>query len=540
MSIPLPIEHVAAGDATAVPATAATLPPSTDADEGTSTFSGVHDITKSVDVWFAIEVSQIEKEADAYAEQWAHENLPTLAEVNEELLSPEKVLLKRCGELWQRWPRRIHTKFQDAIDGCAEELGKAVSGARASITEMRLARTQIREAEERMEDIRAETAANQGPVRYNAYIAKWWAHFLAFMLITVEFIANQPVFRVIWPINADVEAELSGILQDVAAGGPLAGPKIALIDAISHFEASMLALVVVVLLYILAKSLGTSLRPIVALKPVDYPFASRSIASLHRQKWVMFGIALLGTFAVIWFLYASRGSASSLVAERLKAATAAVERINTENAARSARGEILGSDRALLLEEATANQSRLENTLGFAQTIEANNFTILVLNLSLVCFALVLGFMSDSRDIADTMGEHPELRGLKERVARLTESLVRQSALAHDHLMKGDRAIARLNSLLRSDPLSTLEAKRSRLESIIPRWRARNAVLRGLDPTSIAAFRRDVPLILPTPGNDTDLVKPDGFDSNVSELRSLGGTLYSVDRELDTQRLVAA
>lgn len=509
----------------------------TDADDDTSTFSGVHDITKSVDVWFAIEVSQIEKEADAYAEQWAHENLPTLSEVNEELLSPEKVLLKRCGELWQRWPRRIHTKFQDAIDGCAEDLGKAVSGARAAIVEMKLARTQIGEAEDRMEDIRAETAANQGPVRYSAYISKWWAQSLAVLLIAVEFIANQPVFRVIWPINADVEAELAGILEDAAAGGWLAGPKIAFFDAVSHFEASMLALVVVVLLYILAKSLGTSLRPIVALRPSDYPFASRSIVSLHRQKWVMFGISVLGTIAVLWFLFASRGSASNLVEERLKAATAAVDRIAAENAARSASGEILGSDRALLLEDATANQSRLEHALGFAQTIEANNFTILVLNFSLVCFALVLGFMSDTRDIADTMGEHPELRGLKERVARLTESLVRQSAVAHDQLLRGDRAIARLNSLLRSDPLSTIEAKRSRLESIIPRWRARNALLRGLDPTSIAAFRRDVPLTLDVPDEAIALVKPDGFDANASELRTLGGTLYSVDSEIDSSRL---
>lgn len=497
-------------------------------------FSGVHDVQKTVDHWFERETHQIETAADRLAAQWAQENLPTLTGVGEEILPPEEMLVTLCGELWQRWPERIQVKMQDAIDSTGADLAGRVGGARAALVEMKVARTQLRDSEEKIESIRREMAATQGPVRYTRYFSTYFTWFLTALLIAVEFIANQPVFRIIWPMQADVAAALSDQIQRAANSGWMSGIKIAAIETVSFFEASMLAFAVVVLLFVLAKALGTALRPIVALRARDYPFASRSIDSLHRQKYVLGAAALVGTVAVVGFLFLSRGSASRVVQKRVAAVELKVNGVQNYADSLKALGEIPGSDVVANLVRLREELSRLENELSFADTIEQNNTSILILNLSLVCFALVVGFMSDERDLSDTMGEHPDLPRLKEKCVKLTESLVRHGGEAREQLMQGQVSVGRMKSLLRSRPLATLEAKRERLKSIVPRWRTENARLRGLDPSSIASFRRVVLLELPEIPRSIPLVPPDTFADHEVELKAVSTSIFSVEREVET------
>jgi hypothetical protein len=513
-------------------------------DEGDGelgSFSGVHDVQKTVDHWFEREVHEIEKEADRYAVAWAQENLPTLTDDTQNVLPPEAVLMKRAGELWQRWPERIQVKMQDAIDAGAAELRGCISAARAAIAETKLVRAQLRDAESKIEDIRAEMARTQGPVRYGRFLSLPSTILLSVLLVVVEFIANQPVFRLIWPMQPELASTLSESANRVAAqGGLLSGARIALVQTLGFFEASVLAFAVVILLFVLAKSLGTALRPLVALKPDDYPFASRSIKSLHRQKALAGIFCLAGTIAVVSFLFAARQGASGLVQGRLDVASRQLGGIQAHADSLERTGEPVPSTLAMALGAAQAEVERLTHDRDFAVTVKAENGSILVLNVSLVCFALVVGFMGAARDISDTMGEHPDLPRLKEKCSRLAEQLIRHAVVAREQVTRGELAIGRVNSLLRSRPLATLDAKRQRLESIIPRWRAANAQLRGIQPESITAFRRSAAVDLPIIPSNIVLTRPEGFEGAATVLEEISAVLYGVERETDVPHLAVA
>lgn len=504
-------------------------------NEGTD-FTGVHDVVKSVDYWFEMEANAIEKEADELSSRWAAENLPTLNASEDLDLEPERILAMRCSELWQRWARRVHTKLQDGIDRTGARLTACIGAARGSIAAAQVARVQLLEAESAISQIEGETASAQGPVRYPAYIPAWEFWLLTIALVLVEFIANQPVFRIIWAIRPEVASELNARVLDVAsAGGWLAGPKIALFEAASHFEASLLAAVVVVLLFVLAKSVGGSIRPLVALSTRNYRFAAASIVSLHRQKTVVLAASAIGTALVIYFLFDARGGASTLVNSRVAVAESEVARIGQRIDSLRTAGQIITSDVTMRQLDADSELDRLQSDLSFARTIESNNRGILLLNISLALAALVLGFMHDKRDITDTMGVHPDLPGLKRKCVKLEEQIIQQKRAVQDSLLNGERSIGTITSLLRADPSASEEGKRARLESIIPRWRAENARLRGLDPVSIAAFRRQSPLDLPALRKLGALERPDSFEVLTKELRSLYDALAAFEQrqELD-------
>jgi hypothetical protein len=515
------------------------LPDDGDGDPGS--FSGVHDVQKAVDHWFEREAGEIEKEADRYALAWAQENLPTLTDNTQDVLPPEAVLMKRAGELWQRWPERIQVKMQDAIDAGAADLRACNSAARAAITETRLVRAQLRDAEVKIEHIRGEMAKTQGPVRYVRFPGMPSAIMLSTLLVLVEFIANQPVFRLIWPMEAELASQLGQNASRVAAqGGWSSGGQIALLQVLGYFEASVLAFAVVILLFVLAKSLGAALRALVALKADDYPFASRSIKSLHRQKALVSAACFVGTAAVVGFLFAARGGASNLVQGRLDGAQTQYQRLQARADSLEKAGETVSSTLAIAVASAQAEVERLTHDRDFAATVKAENGSILVLNVSLVCFALVIGFLSAERDISDTMGEHPDMPRLKEKCTRLAEQLIRHAVVAREQVTRGELAVGRVNSLLRSRPLATLDAKRQRLESILPRWRAANAQLRGIQPESIAAFRRSAALDLPAIPHSIVLTKSEGFDGATSVLAELSEVLYGVERETDAPHLAVA
>lgn len=501
-----------------------------------SGYSGVHDVIKTVDHWFERETHQIEREADRLAADWANENLPTLNGGGETRLEPEEMLAKLCGELWQRWPERVQVKMQDAIDSASADLAKSVGMARAALVEMRVAGADLRETEQKVEQMRREAELRNGKVKYEAFLPTWATRFLTILLVAVEFIANQPVFRIIWPMQSDVAAGLSEQLERAANSGILSGLKIAAYETFSYFEATVLAFAVVVLLFVLAKSLGTSTRPIVALKEQDHPYASRSIAALHRQKKTLGAVAGVGVVAVLAFLFMSRAGATEIVEGRVKEARLRVSQIQQLADSLDANGDGAGSTTILQLSQAQDEVFRLDEQLAFAKTVESNNVAIVVLNISLVCFAFVVGFMGDKRDLTDVEGEHPDFQRLREKCTKLHEQIVRYANQAREHVTQGQLAESRLASLHRSRPLATLDAKRARLDSIIPRWRTTNARLRGLDPVSIAAFRRPEDLALPQITRNIQLVRPETVDSSSKELKDLIPAIYGAERGLVENR----
>jgi hypothetical protein len=179
---------------------------------------------------------------------------------------------------------------------------------------------------------------------------------------------------------------------------------------------------------------------------------------------------------------------------------------------------------------------QLESDLAFAQNIAQNNVSILLLNVSLVAFALVIGFMGDARDVNDTLGEHPDLKPLKDKCLRLTEAQVVHSGVARRALLNGELALGQLQSLLRSRPLATIDAKRSRLNAIIPRWRSTNVRRRGIDAASVEAFRRSPALALVDIGDSIPMVKPAGTEDYARDLQDIRDEVFTLERSSATSR----
>jgi hypothetical protein len=503
-------------------------------------FSGVHDVQKNVDYWFEREVHSLEQEAERLADQWASENLPTLHASGTDVLPPEEVLAKHAGQIWRSWPERMQVKMQDAIDGAAAVLARSVSEARAALVEMKLTRLKIAEAETRIEELRRESELHKGPIQYDALMSNFIANALTIPLILVEFVANQPVFRILWPMNPEVATALRNELANSSPTGWFAGPLLSMREIVGYFEASLLALVVVIILFLLSKTFGRALRPMFALRASDHPFANRSIAAMHRQKKVLLWAAGTGTLFVLIFLFMSRSMAPAVAAGRIPSAKDELSRLTVERDSLRAVKEIPPSDLAIRIAMAKDKLDHLEGDLAFAENISRNNVSILLLNVSLVAFALVVGFMNDKRDVSDTLGEHPDLKPLKEKCLRLTEAQVSHSGIARKALLDGELALGQLQSLLRSRPLATIDAKKSRLNAIIPRWRSTNVRLRGIDAASVEAFRRSPILNLPDIADSVPMVRPAGVDDYEKELQGIRSDVFRLERESETSREVLA
>lgn len=503
-------------------------------------YAGVHDVLKRVDVWFEIEAAKIERTAADFAEKWAVANLPTPGALPDGVIEPEQVLARRAGELWQQWGNRVRVKLQDAIDSAADDVAQSVSKTRNALTEYRIARDELRHAEARIESIRKLESTERGPVRYERLFPKWLTLLLGVALVLVEFVANQPVFRIIWPMPSNVTEALAGII-DEASTGQLAGLKVTSLEMLSYVEASLLALVVVILLFVLAKQFGASVRPLAALRDHDYPYAARSIRALHRQQKVISFVTAFGCACILFFLYSARAQAPAIAEERYAKA------LEMEQQAQVRVDSVaVGADFAAVevannrLADASAERAHLEEAQAFARTIAVNSLGIFVLNLSLVCFGFVVGFMSDSRDLSETVGEHPDLPKLREKCAGLRASLQRLEDRAQEAVRSGELAAARVKSLLRSRPVDSLEAKRERLESVIPQWRTENARLRRLDPSIIGAFQRTVPLQLNSLDGTVAPNEPEIYASSVAALAEVSREVDQLTLRADVSTMEAA
>jgi hypothetical protein len=502
----------------------------TDEDVTPAGFTGVHDITKNVDYWFNRELYEIEREANRLAGEWAGSNLPTLTEDGEQVLAPESYLARRCGELWQAWPQRIQVKMQDAINGTAAELVSCIAKVRSALTELKVSREQHAATEEKIMDIRRQTAAQHAPVRFDRFISKKLEWTLLIVIAMSEFVANQPVFRLIWSLQESVAEKLAEVLERSSNAGWFVGIKVALLEIASYVEASALALASVLFLLLMADYLGRGMRPLVALRTIDNPYAAKSIAALRREKKTIVFATVLGTAALLLFFFQARAKADVMISERISAAQQQLKSIDQRiSEAPEDAGPTDGdlADRSRL----EALLARLESDLYMARSIKSNNLQILFFNVGLVCVAFLVGFLSAQHEISDADGEHPDLQPLKDKAVRLRETMERENAAARDALSQGRQAVARMQGLLGASPLATLGAKRERLESVIPRWRTENSRLRGIHPNSVASFRRPPQLDLPPVPDAVRGVRPEGVDSLEAELLALTNEVFGVESQ---------
>ena len=325
--------------------------------------------------------------------------------------------------------------------------------------------------------------------------------------------------------------------------GWFTGIKLAGLEFASYVEATALASIIVVVLVVSAKSAGAALRALTALKEEDYSFAAASIRALRRQMFTVLFVAGVIAGSIVTFLSMARTGAPALVAERL--AIADTTRMKAEQEQRIIREagqerEADVSDADVKAQEARIEVSRQQDLLAFAKTVEKNNNGMLFLNLALVGAGILIGFLRDSRDLTETIGEDADIVRLKQKCLTTREQVRRLTERARTHLTSADAAYARTNSLLRSDPLATLDAKRATLNGIIPTWREVNARMRRIDPSNIVAFQQPFLPSLIEIRNSVMLQKPETFGRTMNELERLRGDINRVERIADAPIVLVA
>jgi hypothetical protein len=450
---------------------------------------GVFAITRNTDYWFEREVAVIERNAREQAAAWAQQGLPRHDLARTEPFEPEQVIAAHCGQLFRDWHRRVKTKMQDAIESASQEVGRQVAELRNAITQLEAIRSESADLKARIVRVRAESEREAGrPVRYERFVspAFFWA--AATMLAVVEFFANFPVFRLMLPMSHSLTAAAQEAAGNIDDRSLWAGPVMLGHEMLLHFEASVVALVAVIILVLLGKSLGGAVRPLLAFREKEYPLAADTIRAHRRQNWALLGASTLGIACVLTFLYMSRGGIAGIANERAVSQRAQIDSMVAESKATTDRtklGAILPR-----IDRAERARVQLEDDAAYAKTVQQNNGPILGLNLGLIFTAIILGFCYRSEDLTDQRGEHPEIVSARERLSELDRELYVAVDAGRNAESMAHAGISRVRHLLSANPLRESRAKLQRLNGVIPLFRGENARLRGLDPANIRAFEQ--------------------------------------------------
>lgn len=482
---------------------------------------GVHGITRNTDYWFERELHAIERSAREQAADWAAKGLPRHDLPRTEPLEPEQVLAAHSTQLFKDWHRRVRTRMQDAIEEGSQAVGRHVATLRNALTRLAAIRSERGELDARLERLRVEAEQEAGkPVRFDRYINGWLFWPGAIILATVEFFANFPVFRLMLPMSRSLATAAQAAAESFDDTSWLAGPQMLLREMLMHFEATVVALVAVVALVLLGKTLGGALRPLMAFREREHPLAAQSIRAHRRQQWLLAGVTAAGIVFVLGFLYQSRGSIATLAAERVETQKAHIATLVADAAALTDRTQIAQAAGRIYAAEQTRNL--LEDDAAYARTVQQNNQPILFLNIAIILTALVLGYSYKSEDLSDKRGEHPGIVAARERIAQLDREMFAVLGEGRAAESQAYAGIGRVHHLLRASPLREWRSKLERLEGVIPLFRGENARLRGLDPANIRAFDTPATLAVPSVDDDEAFLEPLEFARLKEEFHALG------------------
>ena len=473
--------------------------------------NGVHAITRVTDQWFEREIHAIEKGAREQAAEWATRGLPRHDVPRTEPLEPEQVLAAHCAQLFRDWQRRVRTKMQDAIEEGSQAVGRQVSALRNAITQLEAVRGESADLAQRLVHLREEAERDAvKPVRYERYVGPVTFWFGATVLFLVEFFANFPVFRLLLPMSRALNTAAQTAAENVNDTSWLAGPEMLGREMLMHVEAAVVALVAVFVLVLLGKTLGASLRPLMAFRAKEHPLAAQTIDAHLRQKALLALVCAAGLVMAVTFLFNSRGSIAGLAADRVTVEADHLTQLHFK--ADSAK-----TDRArfgqMMTEIAAAENNKrfLDDDAAFARTVEKNNVPILYLNLALILAAIVLGYSHQSEDLGDKRGEHPGIVAARARLGTLDSEMFAALDAGRRAESQAHTEIGRVHHLLRASPLREWRSKQQRVEGVIPLFRGENARLRGLDPANIRAFDLPATLELPAVADDESFQEPHEF-----------------------------
>jgi hypothetical protein len=449
---------------------------------------GLHAIRKSCDVGFAIEASEIEKEAIELARSAASANLPRVDVAYDEV-QEEAELAARCASAFRGWVERVRTRVQDALQSSAGQAAVNLKDLEHEIYMLENALSESRENRRDLEGAEAVPAGEPAQLEIQPFLARRWYWLLIPLLVIVDWVANVPVFTELLPKDPGVDAAWREIVSRSESMGFFGGLYRIAARALHNLDASLLALGVIVFLVWLAHTLGESVRRLIAHRPGEAPAAENAIRSHRRQALVPAVVAAVGLVAVLGVLWLGRDRLEATTAARLAETDARIVTVTAERDQAGARGD--REELARLEREVSGLQvlrAQRDERFEYARMISAMNLPILLLNLVLAISAAVAGYLATGGRLRGTL-TNPRVAAMRRRADELRSEITGRREAIHRIEMATIKEFHRADYLLRSRPLSGWEAQAQRLEAIIPRFRSENARFRGIDSSSITAFR---------------------------------------------------
>jgi hypothetical protein len=485
-----------------------------DIEEG----NGVHAITKKTDYWFNRELSLIEQEAKQLAAEWAEKGLPRHDVERVGVLEPEQVLGMKCLELFRQWRRRVRVKMQDQIQTGTAILNRLIGESRAEVNALDATASERKATQAQIDGLLEFKEPDKTRVGYDRIFKSSVGFWIFAGILTIaEFTANFPVFRLLLPMNSTL-VQLAATLGEAAESHTwLAGPLVLLQDILLHFEAFLVALIAVVILVLLGKTTGSSLRSVVSFREREHPMAATTIRAHRRQHITVFIAGVLGIASVLTFLFYSRAQIAETAQSRVRADSVSLGQALADQ---QAAGSDLARAPAAMqrVKDATRTLQQHLDDAAYAGTVQRINRPIVFLNIGLVLAAMTLGFVYKKEDLTDRQGEHPSLKPLRKKQLALEREALGHARSARIAMSGAAAEAGRINHLLESRPLRDWQAKQDRLQSVIVQFRGDNARLRGLDTASILAFKQPGTILFPDVDDDEELRRPTELDQLLQDL----------------------
>lgn len=490
--------------------------------------TGVHAITRRTDYWFNRELAQLEQEAKHLAAEWAEKGLPRHDVERVTVLEPEQVLGMKCLELFRQWRKRVRTRMQDHIQIGSTNLNRLIGESRAEINALETSakeRNNTRTQIDTLQQFKESDPARVGYDRIFKSSVGFWI--FASILAMAEFTANFPVFRLLLPMDSTLVQLASTLGEAAEAHTWLAGPLVLFQDILLHFEAFLVALIAVVILVLLGKTTGSSLRSIIAFRASEAPMAATTIRAHRRQHITIFLIGLLGIASVLSFMYYSRAQISETAQSRVRSDSVSLKQALQQQ--QEAGSDLAKAPAAMQrVNDASRTLRQHLDDAAYAETVQRINNAIVWLNIGLVLAAMTLGFVYKKEDLTDRQGEHAALKPLRKKLQSLDREALGHARSARIALSSAAAEAGRINHLLDSHPLRDWQGKQDRLQSVILQFRGENARLRGLDPANVLAFAQPSRVVFPEVDETEELRRPTEFDRLLQDLNQVEGEFTRV------------
>jgi hypothetical protein len=500
--------------------------PEREAGNPAAAFTGgaVHEALKGLDVSFGYHVAGLEKEATRLAHSWAERGLPRHDLQAVAPIEVEIELSHRARQVYWQWVRDVRRRVDGALwtelqkaAGALKQAGRSLEGYRRIQHELgtinpRASRGRSIPTAMATADAAGRTAPADTPAwaLRDSILAERHLHLafwpLTVVLVLAEFVANAPVFSELFPQDRELDAVAAAAMSATDISAWLAGVAHLGMRLMTYPEPAFLALIVVVFLLFLSHCVGSEGRAWLVLRRPHPSVPAELTERLLPQARAVAVASTLAVAITLAGLYSSRASVKPMADTRLASVTESFQTADAALADARLNNADNISDLRATRDELLIEREFKQRKADYAASLAEMNRPILGFNLVLVIAAAVAGFhryrlrvtseqklealASCAGEPAHTATANSEATSTipPSRLLQLRHGLQQHRLDLCSHLEEADRALGNAKQLAECQPMREWKAIESRLECIVPLFRAENARMRHLDTRTILAF----------------------------------------------------